>query len=654
MSVIIKPACYTISKAYMDNLPVEFLTGQKPSADMLQKIRPNGNVKILFIPFEGWNPNLLGTMFRWCRERYDSQQVRRQDTLFDLSMIHKSVRPKNIYDFLPKENKDDAETALTMLETTLRLGVSQREDNPIVELIPWRYCRFVYIFDGAESWVDFDGTLIVPIKGNPNGNQKKVLSELIKGMLFRVLKNHRIYPDESSPEITIGLDPELSVYRVVSGKGRISEHITARDIIGSRNCDLKVGTDGCDSIFEFRPEASTDIDVVVNSVEDCIRGLAYKLGRHGLTKVFGLSGGGCGHSLGGHIHIGNERIKKLSQADLQQLGKMLDDFLYFPIRDRMTGAIRTWVNLPNISQQSFGGPLPRFSDIEQAKESMKEITRFGRAERFAGYDGPSQWRQKSYGYEYRSLPSFIVNREFTYLVLEMTKRIATKFYELCTEGTTFEYQNPPKTEDYRAIFSEEIVTSFMRYVNGDKREIFMDNVFENWGIKTGVFSKPVNVQRLINGNNMWGERGTRDEDDLTEIGHKITRRFHSIMKYLDKHAPGPINIYFQSTSPGNATFSVYSRGWVAHRNGNSGAAPDYSTISNSANNITIQHGTGLRKTGYMHACKQALVMELYHRIGRSAPRRYERLAEVVRNWVRESENTYGPIITSDFQPMNQG
>lgn len=653
MKVTIKPACYTINKAYMDNIPIIFHTGLKPSDKLLPDIQPTGNPRIVFIPFNGWPVGVLATQFRWCREHYDSHSVRRQDIEFNMREV---LRASNPHGYLEDETDAEqvrlADEAIEMLGESIKSGLD-REQNPVVELIPWRYCRFVFINNGAETWLDFDGTLIVPIVGNPDATQKRVLSGVVRDYYFRVLKNMKVYPEESNPEITIGLDPEVSVYRVVSGKGRISEHILAREVIGSRNCDLKIGTDGCDSIFEFRPDAGSDISKVVDSVESCVKGLAYKLMRSGYSKVYGVVGGGCSHSLGGHIHIGNERIKKLSQADLKQLGQMLDDFLYYPIRDRMTGAIRSWIHLPSVSQQTFGGPIPTFEHLEDAKDSLKEIKRFGRSTRFAGYDHPSQWRQKSYGYEYRSLPSFIVNKEFTKCVLEMTQIIASKFYELCNNGTAFEYNSPCAMKDYLLLFPKELAVTFHHYINGDKREIFMDNLFANWGIKNAIYERYVSVLRLSNGG--WGERNiTKDEDDLTDISEQISRRFHSLLRYAYKDGNIPGRILFQATASGNANFSVHSRALIVNRNSTQGAPLDYNAICSNVGSVIVQHGSSLRKGGMIHCVKQALIMDLFYRVGRTAPRRYERMCEIIRKWHPESENTYGPIITAGFTPLNQG
>ena len=656
MKVTIKPACYTINKAYMDSIPIIFHTGLKPSDKLLPDIQPTGNPRILFIPYGDWPASTLASMFRWCREHYDSQSVRRVDVDFSLSTIFKACPNRNSYSYL--DNPDDpaeqgqADEAIQMLDNSIKSGLD-RESNPIVELIPWRYCRFVFINRNAETWLDFDGTLIVPLIGTPSAIQKRVLSGVVRDYFFSVLKQQKVYPEDSCPDITIGLDPEVSAYRVVSGKGRISEHIRASEIIGSRNCDLKVGTDGCDSIFEFRPDAGTDVSKVVDSVESCVKGLAYKLMRAGHSKVFAIAGGGCSHSLGGHIHIGNERIKKLSQQDLKQLGQMLDDFLYFPIRDRMTGAIRSWIHLPSVSQETFGGPIPNFEHIEDAKNSLKEIKRFGRSTRFAGYDHPSQWRQKAYGYEYRSLPSFIVNKEFTRCVLEITQIITKKFYDLCNEGTAFEYNSPCTMKDYLLLFPKELATTFHHYINGDKREIFMDNIFANWGIQNAVYETFVTIQKLTMAG--WGERiSFRDDDDLTDIGEQISRRFHSLLRYAYKDGNRPCKILFNATTSGSACFSVHSRGQIVNRNTTQGAPLDYNSIASNVGSVIVQHGSSLRKGGQIHCAKQALVMDLSYRVGRSSPRRYERMCEIIRKWHPETETTYGPIITSDFVALNQG
>jgi len=551
-----------------------------------------------------------------------------------------------------KKQRDEADAGIELLKRTLETGVQNRELNPLVELIPWRYCRFLLLYAGAEAWVELDGTLVIPIDGKFTACQSRVISGLVKDWYFRLLKRAHIYPDNTSPDITIGLDPECSVYKVVSGKGRISEHITAESIIGNRNCESRVGTDGFATIFEFRPKASTDVKEVTESVESCVKGLAYKLSRSGLTKVYAVMGGGCSYSLGGHVHIGNERIKKLSQHDLNQLGQMLDDFLYFPIRDRMAGAIRQWIQLPRISQQTFDGPMPTFQHIEDAKESLKNIERFGRTSRFASYDYPSQWRQKAYGYEYRSLPSFIVNKEFTETVLRMVQIIAEKFYALTNNGDSFEYNSPTSMRDYLLLFPRELARTFHKYINGDKRDIFMDNAFTCWNIQPEIYKIFVPIKVVFNGGR-YQDMATYDSDDTTEIGEHISRRFHTLLRRAYGDDSLPAHILFNSTVSGNASFSIYSRGMVVHRNGTQGAPLNLGIIEHFPQSTIIQHGSALRKGGMIHAVKQALIMDLSYRVGRTAPRKYERMCEIIRKWMPETENTYGAIITSGFGHLNQ-
>jgi hypothetical protein len=614
-------------------------------------------MKIVVIPWLGWTDALLAQSFRWARENYNNSSILRRNADICQQDMTIGLDDRGIYQFLSEPGncalRAQANDAMAMLYRSMSMAGSNRGQNPIVELVPWRHCRFVYMNDGHEAWLDFDGTLIVPFNGMPNEEQKEVLAGALRTFYFEMLNRSGIYSSDASPDITIGLDPEISVYKVVSGKGRISEHIDAREIIGQRNCDLRVGTDGCDSIFEFRPEASADIDAVVDSVESCVKALAYKLVRHGYPRFFGLVGGGCSHSLGGHIHIGNERIKKLHQPDLRKLGQMLDDFLYHPIRDRMAGALRAWINLRGISQQSFGGPIPHFDHLEDAKESLKGIRRFGRNLNFAGYDHPSQWRQKSYGYEYRSLPSFIVNKEFTHCVLSMAQIIVQKFWGLCTNGEEFEYNSPASMKDYLLLFPKDLARAFFRYINGDKREVFMDNLFENWGIKSGVYNKPVYVQQLCSGG--WGSSlQLRDTDDLTEIGEKMSRRFHSLIRHAFRDGSEPAKIMFNSTVPSGAAFSVHHRGLVVHRPMPCGGAElDINALHAVPGCAVVLHGTGLRRGGMLHASKQALVMELFWKVGRTAPQRYEKICEIIRAWHPESEATYGPIITQDFSPLNR-
>jgi len=633
--VTIKADSVCITEKMLDEMPVFWDAENKPSQSVLDNAWPNGRPKICVIPYKGWTPTILGRNFALAREQYGRRETPRID--YQVTIPEFKSITKTIWDGLERSVKNNA---LQAIGRSLELPSEMPESSPIVELVPWRDCQFVINSRAMECWLVFDGAFIVPIDTKVGDKERDAIVDALKMFYKHILKVNGLIAVKNQAKITIGLDPEMSVYRIVNGKAKIENHIHAGSTLGCRDTWGRVGTDGCDSIFEFRPQASTDISKVVDSVENCVKVLAFQLGRKGYRNAYALAGGGCNHSIGGHIHIGNDRLKRMTNSSLTQLGQMLDDFIYHPIRDRMPGGVRQWLNMPSQSQASFGGPIPHFNDLAEAKENMKDITRFNRGTRFSGYDAPGQWRQKNYGWEYRSLPSFIANRELTNCVLSMTQKIASFFYDLSSDGGEYTYNQPPKTEDYKTLFGPELTASFMRYINGDMRSIFLDNVFDSWGIRMECYHRPITIYRY---------HAERADDDDNELSEMITKKFYRLMRAYHGDRLKLEMPYFVSNSS-NQNYAVLNSAGIARRIGGGRLAipPDMISLTRGETASFVMGG-GLSKNGKIHCVKQALILDAKRRQGSRTDSVYFKFCDIVRSFMPETEEEFGAIKISDFE-----
>lgn len=188
--------------------------------------------------------------------------------------------------------------------------------------------------------------------------------------------------------ITIGMDPE---FMLINKKDMTT--VRACDHIADPNCKAEVGLDGAMSIGELRPTAACSPKVLVNNIKKLYTKLN-KIIKHKDLLVYTGSGKEFENALGGHIHIGG--IK----PDKNIIG-MLDDFIGIPIK-----------SLKNSDRASYG--------------------------RLGSYE------EKSYGFEYRTPPSFIGNKEFTEGVLSVALCIANTY----RRRKSFTYNDIPKEEDY--------------------------------------------------------------------------------------------------------------------------------------------------------------------------------------------------------------
>jgi len=179
------------------------------------------------------------------------------------------------------------------------------------------------------------------------------------------------------PIPTIGTDPELEIYDEFG-------FINANTILTSRT-DVPVGTDGNSNIAEIRPKEGKTALELADNIGDLIKKLKFKcdekFGRD--TNYIIRAGNGKRMSLGGHIHFGI--LKKQRQEAVDAL-----DFLSMAISTIYT---RKYFKIRTNS--SYG----KLGDV----------------------------RDQPWGFEYRTLPSYIIDRETTEQILCSTHCIAIDF-----------------------------------------------------------------------------------------------------------------------------------------------------------------------------------------------------------------------------------
>ena len=290
---------------------------------------------------------------------------------------------------------------------------------------------------------------------------------------------------------TIGADPELMLYYSSAKSRKRQKDAPAEGFFDhSRSCSTIVGTDGCTTIFEIRPEPSADPKILTENVRLCIKLLACKISekKHGGANhdetAFLESGGGAYNSIGGHIHFGGPQFKNTRSLG-EAVGKLMDAFLYRPIRERMYGGIRCWsggVDLPKTLPE-------RLNCSDETLLKYFVVNGINTAWRKTDYDYPTQVRSQAHGIEYRSLPSFVADPELTYLVFDISRGIATWAISAYNSATNLKFKDPPGCDDYLSVTSKENYHSFMRYINGDKRDAFLKDTFANWGIDIRSYSK---------------------------------------------------------------------------------------------------------------------------------------------------------------------
>ena len=326
---------------------------------------------------------------------------------------------------------------------------------------------------------------IRPNATSPTRNRSLFINNFEDYFLFFLYKKWGVEiknKPKSKKQITIGADPEFLIYGKYKKNPKLADYKNlkhAGNIIISHHSYDELGLDGCTDLGELRPQPSTSPHTLTKN----IKGLFNKFYTEYGDKYFIETGGGCEHSIGGHIHIGHEFFKNYTNAQIKPLLQLLDAFLYYPIKLNMYGAVREWrdYNELNVDINYDSGECKIDEDPEKIIQTIKRVKPL-KSQQFNSFDLKSMQRSQPHGLEYRSLPSFIGDFMFTKLVLKLAKGIAEKYIELRTQGIEFKYNDPPQKEDYLIFLKEKEVKQLFEYLYGKKRDLFLKNTLSNWKV----------------------------------------------------------------------------------------------------------------------------------------------------------------------------
>lgn len=347
-----------------------------------------------------------------------------------------------------------------------------------------------------------------------------MLGKFFFAKLFTKLKTQlRIDQFEITEEsLTLGIDPEFLAYEK-AGKGGLadySESVNPRHIVSAGGGEI--GTD-CGSLGEFRPKPSTTAYGLTQNIKELITRLNTQMHREYEKDLFIEVGGGCVDEIGGHIHFGHPMFLHIGESEIMPLTDILDDFLYFPIKKNMYGGIRLWSEIEEIECE-IDDYEERNSPISSNKEITKILkkTKLDEKDAFSDYEdvGDDKYREQNWGIEYRSLPSFIGDFDFTHLVLKLAKNICLKYLRSLKDGGSIEYEKPPEKKDYAEFLSKNEVNTLWEYIYGHKKDLFLKDMIKNWNVELGVHFKV--ILRDMYGTNL----------------HMYTDNYSSIMKRVFK------------------------------------------------------------------------------------------------------------------------
>lgn len=204
-------------------------------------------------------------------------------------------------------------------------------------------------------------------------------------------------------DVKIGMDVELAFTESVNGR------FVRADSVIEVSTKKKFGTDGCPSIAEIRVKEHEIPSRLIFSIKSIMRKAIKRYPRLGTLRWNG--GAVCsGQALGGHIHFGTGRSPK--DLTLHYLDTLLATFV--------------WI----------------MDDGVATRERMSH-----------GYGYRTSARNQPWGWEYRTLPSFITDKDITRGVLELAKVIVEHVeYDVLSEEEIHAFNIVRLTDtEYRRI-----------------------------------------------------------------------------------------------------------------------------------------------------------------------------------------------------------
>ncbi len=334
-------------------------------------------------------------------------------------------------------------------------------------------------------------------------------------------------------KVTMGADPEFELYHITHGKRgkRMLDFrggfVQAPTVIrNDRNGEL--GLDGIGTIMEIRPRYNANTKIVAKNVRKIFQTLSERIKSMEMYCA-PLAGGGFRFSTGGHIHLGNKSLKGIDVKTEAFLGKMLDAFLYYPIRTNLPMAKRQWSSSGKIAKDyEFHNSYecaPR--NINCSNEKIYAVAKEdkGGTRVYTDYDTPSAFREQAHGLEYRSLPSFCIDYQFTRIVLKIAQKITEKLLQCAAKKDIMSFNNPPTEEDYIQYITPKEYEVFCSYLYGKNNDKITNDLFRNWRIK---LDKPSVFEVMFDLKDSYAICGGK----LTEILKPMVKSLQKLDNYL--------------------------------------------------------------------------------------------------------------------------
>lgn len=279
-------------------------------------------------------------------------------------------------------------------------------------------------------------------------------------------------PKTSSPKFTIGSDPEMIL---VDGAGRL---IRAGDVL--RKTD-KFGVDGHAYIAELRPEPAVHPQKFIENLQKLFRTKTDKL-----EKYRWLAGPWVHNKpLGGHIHFGVPKKDNYIDA----LDNLLGNVLALTEPEELARERRTVV---------FYGDKP--------------------------YGCLSDFRDKKWGFEYRTPSSFIVNPGVSLGIMSLAKAI---IHEELLGSSSAWTKLPAKTRAALKFKKEDFYAC--------NKKIFIPHIPLLWE----VFKSMRYFSENYEGKDMWGAVAYLRNKVVESLGYNVNRDIKLSWRLLPENKPTP-------------------------------------------------------------------------------------------------------------------
>lgn len=205
----------------------------------------------------------------------------------------------------------------------------------------------------------------------------------------------------------IGMDVEMALTHKTNGQFQQASRVMPAD---TRS---RFGTDGCPAICEIRPKEHEEPRRLVMALKTAMK---QGLKKYPNLKNYKWNGGSrChGYSLGGHIHFGQGAGTRPQEITLKYLDSLLATFVVL------------------------------MDDANAVRDRMR-----------SGYGEFSAWRGQPWGWEYRTLPSFITEEWITRGVLELAKMLVEHCEQGCVSARELrDFERVKLTDDEKRALHE--------------------------------------------------------------------------------------------------------------------------------------------------------------------------------------------------------